>query len=425
MTYWNHPFLLTALALGLLLAVGFAVQRRLAVPASIVAGSLGFLLGSSVLGWLPLHQVTLEAIVYHGLGLVFVALGLQRPRGGSGGGQARSMAFGISVMVAMQTVIGLALALALRVHVGFGLLLPLGFEQGPGQAMSLGTAWEASGLVDGGALGLIIAAIGFGWAIVAGVPLVAYGRHRGWVRATECGTEVAEDAGGDADGLSRVLVRVASVYAVTGALCYGLAQLLASAPDIAAMVWGFHFLVGALLATATRKGMEAMGAAPLDDVELTRLSGAVVDVATTAALSAVQLAVLTAFWLPIVLISTAGGLATLFACLVLARFGFREDRFEHAVLWFGMSTGTLPVGLALLRAIDPELRSSASSSAVYGSALSVAGVAPIVLFLHPLAITGQPELALGLCTLWLFGLLGGWFAVGGLRVTAPSSTPAP
>lgn len=426
MSYWTHPAILTCLALGTLLAVGFAVQRRVSVPASIVAGTLGLLLGSSVLGWLPLDQTTLEAGVYHGLGLVFVALGLQRPKEATGRRrQARSMAFGISVMVALQTVVGLSLALALGVHVGLGLLLPLGFEQGPGQAMSLGTAWEASGLVDGGSLGLILAAVGFAWAVFAGVPLVALGRRRGWIRrpSTSAGAAKAAPTAGDADGLSRVLVAVAAVYALTGAVCYGLAELLAFAHDIAAMVWGFHFLVGALVAGGARGAMDRLGAAPLDDGQLTRVSGAVVDLATTAALSAVQLAVLTAWWLPVLVLCGFGGLVTLLACLVLARMGFREDAFEHAVLWFGMSTGTLPVGLALLRAVDPELQSSAPASAVYGSALSIAGVAPIVLALHPLAITGRPVLALGLCAVWLVVLLVGWRALGGLRFDRVASFP--
>jgi len=425
MSYWNDPFLLTLLALGALLALGLAAQRHLSLPASIVAGSAGFLLGSSVLGWLPLDIRVLEACVYHGLGLVFVALGLQTPKDSArGSADARSMAFGISVMVALQTVIGLSVALALGAHAGFGLLLPLAFEQGPGQAMSLGSAWEASGLVDGGSIGLILAAVGFGWAIVAGVPLVALGRRRGWVRTPSRGATDRAPASGDADGLVRVLVAVASVYALTGAVCYGLAQLLHGAPDIAAMVWGFHFLVGALLASAARRLLVLTAAAPLDDDQLTKVSGAVVDLATTAALAAVQLAVLTAFWLPILVLTTLGGVATLMACLVLARAGFQEDRFEHAVLWFGMSTGTLPVGLALLRAIDPELQSTAPSSAVYGSALSIAGVAPIVLVLHPMAIAGHPLLALGLCAFWLLGLLVGWFAVGAIRGLTSTSTPA-
>src|SRR5699024_8278630 len=55
---------------------------------------------------------------------------------------------------------------------GIGLLLPLGFGQGPGQAYSIGTQWEELGLAGGGNLGLTIAGIGFIWATVVGIILM-------------------------------------------------------------------------------------------------------------------------------------------------------------------------------------------------------------------------------------------------------------
>ena len=152
----------------------------------------------------------------------------------------------------------------------------------------------------------------------------------------------------------------------------------------------------------------------VDDAQLSSISGTVVEFATAAALTAVQIAVLTAFFVPILAITTVGGLLTLFGTVWLARRAFVQAPFEHAVLWFGMSTGTLPVGLSLLRMIDPELRSPVPRNAVYGSALSLVGVAPVVLGLHPLAITSSPELALGLSFAWLVGLLTVWWAFAGL-----------
>lgn len=410
MDFWTHPLVGTTLALGVLLGAGQLVQRWLAlVPASIVAGSLGLLVGPSVLGWLPLDASVLETGVYHALGIVFICVALQ-PRSDGPQGEAASMALGISVMVTMQTVVGLAAALALGVHAGFGLLLPLGFEQGPGQALSLGTAWEASGMPQGGQVGLILAAIGFGWAVLAGVPLVHLGGRLGFGRDAS----LDPPSGPQpivAGALSRVFAVVAVLYSLTWLICDALAGLLAGAPDIAAMVWGFHFLVGAILASGCRAALDRLGLHhALDGAALTQLSGTTVDVATVAALSAVKIAVLSAWWLPILVVTTAGGLATLALSVVLSRFGFREDRFEHAVLWYGMSTGTLPVGLALLRVIDPDLRSAAPASAVYGSALAILGVAPVVLLLHPLAITGEPTRALAFSTVWMLVLLGLWAA---------------
>ncbi|MEZ4320808.1 MAG: hypothetical protein R3F61_25225 [Myxococcota bacterium] len=422
MEFWQGTFAPTAISVAVLLGVASVVGRRLPIPSSILAGVLGLIAGPGVLGWLPLDTASLEVGVYHALAVVFICIGLQRPAQDRSRGEARAMAFGISTMVAMQTCIGLALALLMGVHAGFGLLLPLGFEQGPGQAMSLGAAWESAGLVDGAQVGLIVAAIGFGWSVFAGVPLVIAGRRLGW--ETLASAEPADDEVGEAvapESLTSALALLAAVYAVTWATCSALSGLLAAMPDIAAMVWGFHFLIGALWATAARSLMVRVAPEALPgNGQLAQLSGTTVDLATVAALSAVQLAVLGAWWMPILAITTAGGLATLFACVWLARRGFRSAPFEHAVMWFGMSTGTLPVGLALLRAIDPRLRSPAPASAVFGSALSIPGVAPVIVGLHPLAIAGSPGLALGLCTAWLCGLLVAWWSVGGLQLREPA-----
>ena len=419
MQFWSSPLVPTLLALGMLFLVGHTLHRWIPAPAALLGGVIGLVLGPGALGYLPMDIGALETGVYHALAVVFIAIGLQRPAGRAGAG-ARSMAFGISTIIALQTAIGLGLALLIGAHVGFGLLLPLAFEQGPGQAMSVGSAWEQAGLVDGGQIGLIMAAIGFGWAIVVGVPLVLAGRRWSWAaQRAWVPTQNASLAAGAERPMSVQLGLIAIIYAATWAACTGLSSALAAMPDIAAMVWGFHFLLGAILASLARWALDRVGlGGALDDAQLSRVSSTTVDGATIAALSAVQLAVLGAWWIPIVLISTVGGLSTLVACVWLARRGFSEAPFEHAVLWFGMSTGTLPVGLALLRTVDPELRSPAPTSAVLGSGLAILGAAPVVLGLHPLAISGHAPLALVLCVSWLILLIAGWWAFGGLRLSA-------
>lgn len=443
MEFWSNGLVATVVTLAGLLGASEVLRwmvpplRRIGVPASIVAGVLGLLLGGSGLGLLPLHQGVLEAGVYHALGILFVAVSLQQPAvRGQTGANARAMAFGITTMVALQTVVGLAVVLALTVaagpvHPGFGLLLPLGFEQGPGQALSLGTAWEASGLVDGGQVGLIIAAIGFGWSIFVGIPLVAWGKRRGLGWGGEGGTPEEERPhlppeslpAGALELLSRQIVVIAAIYGVTWAICAGLSALLAPMPDIAAMVWGFHFMIAAILALAVRPLLGRLpGGTPLDDDLLARIAGVTVDFATVAALAAIQIGVLRANWVPIVLVTTVGGAVTLLASVWLARRAWPDAPFEHCVLWFGMSTGTLPTGLALLRIVDPELRSPAPVSAVLGSAVAVAFVAPIVLVLHPLAIAGSAWLALGLGVAYVAVVVGAWWRWGGLRATLRPGT---
>lgn len=455
MEIWQQTGLVTVLCVAVVLALAEAARRlipplgRLGLPSSIVAGVLGLLLGPQVVGWLPLSRELLESAVYHGLAVVFIAVALQPSSASSEDGSsdsrsAVSMMFAIVLMVTAQTALGIGFVYVLHLaggptHPGLGLLLALGFEQGPGQAMAMGGAWEPA-LQDGRQLGLIIAAAGFAWSVVVGVPLVLVGKRRGWVSPAQTdepgallGASGLEEPG-SLDALTRHGVIVALCYLATLGVCTVLSLLIAVvAPDVAKMVWGFHFIVGAMVATGVRLGLSRLpGPALLDASLLSRIGGTAVDVTTVCALAAVQLAVLSANWVPIAVLTTLGGALTLMICLWLAPRAFPTAPFEHAVVWFGMSTGTLPMGLALLRIIDPQLKSSAPLSAVAGSAGATLGAIPVVLILHPLVVVSWPDDTAWALPLWLCvavayacGVLVIWRITGLLRLWGPVSwTPA-
>jgi ESS family glutamate:Na+ symporter len=413
MDFWQHSAVVTLLFIGLLLLVAETLVhqlvrlRSLAIPGCILAGLLGLVGGPDLLGWLPLDRDVLETVVYHGLAVVFISLGLQNPARGSGkiGRSAKSFTLGIPVIMATQAIIGLGLVLLLgtlgyhALHPGLGGLLPYGFEEGPGQALSLGHAWEEGGLSDGGQLGLIIASIGFGWAVVVGVPLVAWGRRKGlvghWDEPLEMEARPAarsRGAPGSLDRLSRHIGAVAGVYALTWVVCWSLSRALAFAPDISATIWGFHFIFGATVALLVRPLLTRREAGtPLDDDLLGTIAGSTVDIMTCAALAAIQIAVFKANWLPILVVTSVGGIVTLVVILWLSSRVFPDAPFEHAVLWFGMSTGTLPMGLALLRIIDPNLRSPAPMGCVLGSAGSIPFAIPILMLGIPMVVAAWPD----------------------------------
>lgn len=449
MRFWESGAALTALTVVVLLlacellARFVPALRRLGVPLAILAGALGLLLGDQAVGLFSLDTELLESLVYHGLAVVFIAVGLKAPSEGGRTAGSRSMAFAIVAMMSTQAFLGLGLLLLLdsSLHPGFGLLLPMGFEEGPGQALAMGATWESSGLPSGAQVGLIIAVLGYAWSIIAGVPLVVWGRHKGWAASSHSFTTAnqpgpAAGAQAEAGGLDRLTTQAAIVglcYLLTWALCWLLSRLLSGMPDVAAMVWGFHFILGAGVAMMVRPILARLpGGSPIDDHLMGRVSGVTVDVITAAALAAVQLTVLQSHWLPILLITSLGGLWTLVFAVWMARRAWTEAPFEHAVLWFGMSTGTLPTGLALLKVVDPELRSPAAVSAVFGSAGSIVGVGPLLMGLVPMTVAAyggdwpaRGWLMLGVLAAYSVVVIVLWRAVGGLRFRRPLLSPWP
>lgn len=449
MRFWESGAALTCLVLlSLLMGAELLARllpplRRLGVPLALLAGTLGLALGDQGAGLFALDVPLLESLVYHGLAIVFIAVGLRSPSTGGGTAGARSMAFAIVTMFASQAFIGLGLVLLLdpTMHPGVGLLLPMAFEEGPGQALAMGAAWEATGLREGAQVGLITAVFGYGWCIFAGVPWVIWGRRRGWAApgsspAAATGPTLVPVVETQAGGLERTSLQVAAVglcYLLTWAVCSALARLVTGLPDLAPMIWGFHFIIGAAVAMAVRPLLARLpGGSPIDDREMGSVAGFTVDLITAAALAAVQLAVLRTWWLPLLVVTTVGGLWTLLLSTWLARRAWTEAPFEHAVLLFGMSTGTLPTGLALLRVVDPALRSPAAVSAVFGSAGAVVGMAPMLLGLVPATVAAhsgdwprQGWLMLGAFGASAIVTLALWRLAGGLRFRRPLRSPWP
>ena len=158
----------------------FPFLRRALIPSSVLGGFL--LLAVNWLCRAVFHvslysSGMLEILTYHGLGLGFAALSLRRvEKKTDGRSRTGALDAGITVVngYLLQAVLGLLVTLGFYyiIHSFFasGLLLPMGYGQGPGQAYNWGHTYEASwGFENGTSFGLTVAAMGFVSASVGGV----------------------------------------------------------------------------------------------------------------------------------------------------------------------------------------------------------------------------------------------------------------
>jgi glutamate:Na+ symporter, ESS family len=440
MGYFRGGYVQDLLIVTALIAVAAGLRRasgplqRLGMPDALIAGVLGLLLGPSIAGLLPFAPERLELIIYHALALVFIAVSLQTPPPGDRSKTARSIAFAIPAIATMQGAIGLVCVLAWNLaaggpelHSGFAMMLPLGFNQGPGPAMTLGAAWEVegetgAGMRDGAQIGLIMAAAGYAWCCLVGVGLVAWGRRRGWDRVR--GRAELEPASGDKveierpaprratlgglEPLTAQFVAIAIAYLATWMFLEQVAPRLPAKHQ--STLWGFHFLVATGFALALRPiAARLPGGNPLDNDLLARITSVIVDIATCAALAAVSVKVLGEHLAPVLLIATVGGTATLLACVWMARRAFASAPFEHAIVTYGSLTGTATTGMALLRMLDPQLAGPAARN--YVLAVTPSALLGLPLFLMmPIPVLGFPGEYPGK-TLLVLGLLLGYAAL--------------
>ena len=183
----NHQwsFVIVFCILSVLLGISTFLKRMIPIfkkyliPVSIIAGFLGLILGDEVLGVISLDPQDLENMVYHFMAIGFIALALKDREVHSGSDVPKTALFIVATYL-IQGILGFGLTLLLAYTIfpnlfpPMGLLLPLGYGQGPGQAFSIGSSWESFGFSHGGNIGLTIATFGYLWAIIPGIIILNY-----------------------------------------------------------------------------------------------------------------------------------------------------------------------------------------------------------------------------------------------------------
>lgn len=150
--------------------------RKAVIPTAVLGGFL--LLGAKLIGLVKIDLQFFEIITYHCIALGFIALSLRVPEQTE---QAKGDRVGLksgAVIVSsymIQAIAGLCISLGLAYTVmpdlfkASGILLPMGYGQGPGQANNIGASYESMGFAGGRAFGLAIAAAGYLSACIVGV----------------------------------------------------------------------------------------------------------------------------------------------------------------------------------------------------------------------------------------------------------------
>jgi ESS family glutamate:Na+ symporter len=182
-------------------------------------------------------------------------------------------------------------------------------------------------------------------------------------------------------------VLIGICYLLTYLLLLGLESLLGSASTLMKLFWGFQFLFGTLIAMLVRAIFNKMFKKGLihvdyaDNYLLQRISSTAFDVMIVASVCAVSLSVLSQYWIPVLILSTVGGLFTMVYSAKMAKWIYRDEKMEHAVALYGMWTGTVVTAMALLKEIDPEGKSSVPESLVLGSGFGAVIGIPLMMVL--------------------------------------------
>ena len=255
--------------------------RKTMLPVAVLGGFI--LLLAKEIGLIDLDENMLSALTYHGIALGFIAMSLRNPVQREAGDESkvgfRSGAVIVSTymiqgVTGLIITIGLALTVMPNMFRAAGLLLPMGFGQGPGQANNIGASYQSLGFEGGHSFGLSIAAAGYIVACFVGVIILNLLRKSGELKLSEVnsmtvlrddhlGVSDSDDVAESIDKLSVQLAMIVIVYlatyVVTAGITGGIAKLSEGlAGTVNTLLWGFNFIIGSALAILLRVILEKL-----------------------------------------------------------------------------------------------------------------------------------------------------------------------
>lgn len=397
---WN-PIIQIGVIAGLILLANvlrrkLSFIRKTLVPTAVLAGFLLLLIRTSRI--FHIDSVLLEELTCHALAIGFIAMSLRIPEKTSSSSAligSKSGALIVSTYL-VQAIVGLVVSLGLAytfmpdLFKASGILLPMGYGQGPGQANNVGTTYEALGMTGGRSFGLSLAAAGYLCACTVGVVFLnLYNRKSRINRVAE-----KEDISGSVtidtfqdhneipisesiDKLSIQCALVAMLYLLTYYVTCGLTNAVGliapgAVGTVGTLLWGFNFIIGSLVAICCRSVLGGLRSAKIMNRQYQNNY-------------------------------------LLYMCKKL----YPDYVYEGFFSMYGMLTGTISSGVLLLREIDPEFKTPAANNLVTGSSFGIVFGAPVLLL-----VSLAPEssmmtfVVLGLVFIYLAVLLLFIFKVG-------------
>lgn len=416
---------------GKLMRVKIKLIQQLFIPPSLIAGFLGLALGPNGFGLLPLSPYlgTYAGIL---IAFVFGALPLAAQKSSGQKREIGSMwAYSQSGMLLQWAFGGFLGILVLNqlwdLSPAFGITMSGGFCGGHGTAAALGQAFASLGHDDILTLAMTAATAGIVASIICGLLLVKWATRRKYtsfvtdfkdlpdeLRSGLLPAEKRESMGQSTcssisiDSLTFNLAMVALVTFGGYLLGKGVSYLF---PQLELPVFSCAFVVAIIV----KKIFDRMKVSDyICPRTVGHISGAFTDFLVAFGIASIKLEVVLQYIVPLSILLISGLLATLAFVLYFGRRLMKEYWFEKAIFTWGWFTGTMAMGIALLRVVDPKQQSRCLQS----YALAYLFIAPVEIALitfAPLAfVNGYGILFLSIClvgglAVLLFARLRGWF----------------
>lgn len=410
--------LLVNLGLALIfLLIGNAIRRvvpflrKAHIPSALLGGLLLFLF-DLLLSAFDIHIIDkriMQIITYHALAIGFIAMTLKIAK------KDKTISFMDSVKngaitggtYMLQAAFGILISLIFfwasnnSFFYDAGVLLPLGYGQGPGNALT----WDINfsnmdnSFTGNGSVGLTIASIGFIVASIVGIIYINIYKKKGQIKEKEVVdsrsiTDFEENNEiEDSESVDKTSIQVGFVF-LAYALAFGIMiffYYLSKWTNVAlfnSVAWGFNFIWGVITANIIKliikllKKKNVIKKKYINNYQMDRISGFAFDLMIIAGVAAIDIDVVTKYIWFILAISVVGAIITIIYVRLMTKITFKDYEHEAFLTNFGTLTGTASNGMIFLREIDPNYETPMSNVFIVSQLPAMIFVAPLLLLLN-------------------------------------------
>ena len=384
--------------------------RKGNVPSALIGGLLLFLFNLALepAGINLVDKRIMQIITYHALAIGFAAMAMKTAKKDNRTSVMHAIQNGALTggTYMLQGFVGILISLIFfwagsNLFFDSGALLPLGFGQGPGNALS----WDINFTVmdnsfqGQGSVGLTIASIGFIVASIGGVVYINVFKHKKQIVAKQATLQrkVADFEDemeiADSESVDKMSIQVAWVL-LSYAFAFGIMFFFAKLTDwtgvglFNSVAWGFNFIWCVITATLIKLllnllfNKKVIKERYINNYQMDRISGFAFDVMIVAGVAAIDIKVVADYIWLIVALCVVGTIVTFVYIRFICKICFKDFEHEAFLTNFGALTGTASNGMIFLREIDPNYETPMNNVYIVSQFPAMVFVAPLLLLLN-------------------------------------------
>lgn len=403
--------LLLFLMLGNIIRRTVPLFRKCLVPSALLGGAVLLCVNFifKQFDFMLVDNRLMQVITYHCLAIGFASMSLKTEKSSHKTKKSQVFEYGAlqGGTYMLQAFVGLGITILLFLATRYGkdvisyvcgVILPLAFGQGPGNALS----WDINftNIADAqfagnGSFGLSLASIGFVVASVFGVLHINIYKRRGSLivrndRPVDEFVDYTNPSGyeiPDSESVDKFTIQ-AGFVALVYSLAFGFMVFLGELSNFTnSIAWGFNFLWASLAAMLVKfvvkqlRKHNLMHREYINNYQMDRISGFSFDLMIVAGVAAIEINDIKRYILPIVILSLVGMIVTYVYIRLVAKECFKGFEHEFFLMSFGTLTGTASNGMILMKEVDPGLRTPTSSLYILSNFPAMVMIAPLLFLL--------------------------------------------